>query len=300
MRKFVLNNGVSVPCIANGPMILGYGKRHFSSKSFLDRAMRKIFLRPLESSRYVNAISESIKMGYTFIDYSSSYGDGVLIGNAIKRSGVKREELTLTSRISNHYQRTGEIRKCVESQLNSFGTDYLDLLMFHWPVPSKYIETWKEMEKIYEEGLCKAIGIANCNKHHIEKLLSSCKVIPAVNQFEIHPLFTQKELITYCKKERIQVEAYTPIARCDERMMRQPRLQEIAKKYHKTIVQIILKWHIMGGVIPVIRSLDIKHLKSNIDIFDFNLSEEEMLYIDSLNINSRLRFDPDNCDYSIL
>ena len=172
--------------------------------------------------------------------------------------------------------------------------------MFHWPVPDIYIKTWKEMEQLYEEGVCKAIAVANCNIHHLEKLFGVCNIAPAINQFEVHPLFTQKHLIEYCKKNGIQVEAYTPIARNDERMTRQPRLQAIAKKYNKTIPQVVLKWHIMEGVIPIIRSMNLNHLKTNIDIFDFDLTQDELSYIDSLNINSRLRFDPDNCDYSIL
>lgn len=300
MDTFRLYNGMEVPCIANGPMALGYGKKKLYPHSFTGRLLRKTIYAPLEAYKYIHVVAESIRMGYTFIDYSTSYGDGSLIRRAIKLSGIGRDNLLLTTRVSNQDQRTGKIRKSVEAQMKSFGTDYIDLLMFHWPVPDCFVKSWKEMEKMYEEGICRAIGVANCHRHHLERIMSECNIVPMINQIEIHPLFSQKPLISYCQKMNIQVQAYTPIARYDDRLMRLPKLRTIGNKYGKSVTQVILKWHIGGGVIPVIRSMNLNHLRSNIDIFDFNLSEEEIAYIDSLNINSRLRFDPDNCDYSIL
>lgn len=156
------------------------------------------------------------------------------------------------------------------------------------------------MEKLYDEGLCKSIGVANCHEHHLESILKIASIPPAINQIEVHPLLTQKPLIKYCKERNIQVEAYTPITRNDERITRLPLMQKIAKNHQKTIPQIILRWHIQNGLIPVIRSMNYNRQKENLSIFDFSLSEEELKQIDSVNINSRLRFDPDNCDYSIL
>lgn len=172
--------------------------------------------------------------------------------------------------------------------------------MFHWPVTGYYEAAWKEMVKLYQEGYCKVVGVANCHKHHLEKLFSVSDIIPAVNQIEVHPLFTQKELIRFCWNNNIAVEAYTAIARFDDRLMRLPLLKNIADKYNKTIVQIILRWHIQTGVIPLVRSLNFKRQQENINIFDFQLTKEEMKAIDGININSRLRYDPDNCDFSIL
>ena len=125
-------------------------------------------------------------------------------------------------------------------------------------------------------------------------------MIPAVNQIEVHPLFTQKELISYCKSLGIQVESYTALARMDDRLIRLPLLKKIGRKYNKTVVQVVLRWHIQSGLIPVIRSLNAKRQKENIDIYDFQLTPEEMLSIDSININARVRYDPDNCDFTIL
>ena len=156
------------------------------------------------------------------------------------------------------------------------------------------------MLKLYDEGYIKALGVANCHQHHIEELLKVSEVIPAVNQIEVHPLFTQKTLIEYCQNKGIVVEAYTPIARFDDRLVRLPLLKRIAQKYNKTIVQIVLRWHIQNGLIPIVRSLNKKRQLENISIFDFKLTADEMDSIDRININARVRYDPDNCDFSIL
>ena len=247
MEYFTLRNGLKVPCISNGPMVLGYGKKIFISLNVANRILKKVFFEPLESQKYIRAVSEAIKMGYTFLDYSSSYGDGLLIRNAIKRSGVSREKLILTCRVSNQEQLSGDIQKAVESQMKAFRTDYIDLLMFHWPVPNFFLKTWKAMESLYEQGLCRAIGVANCHQHHLEDIFQTCNIPPMINQVEVHPLFSQKPLLSYCKEKSIQIQAYTPIARYDDRLMRLPGLHNIANKYGKTVPQIILKWHIGGG-----------------------------------------------------
>ena len=156
------------------------------------------------------------------------------------------------------------------------------------------------MEKLKDEGLVKHLGVANSHQHHLEEIFKICKHRPEVGQFEIHPLFTQKKLIQYYKDHGIVVEAYTPIARYDDRLVRLPLLKRLEKKYNKTFVQIILHWHVQNGVIPLVRSLSYKHQQENFNIFDFELDAEDMKAIDGININSRLRYDPDNCDFSIL
>ena len=134
----------------------------------------------------------------------------------------------------------------------------------------------------------------------MEEIFKRRKYKPEVGQFEIHPLFTQKPLIEYYKQHDIQVCAYTPIARFDDRLMRLPKLKHIGEKYGKSITQIVLRWHIQNGVIPLVRAMNPKHQEENLNVYDFELTEDEMKTIDSVNINSRLRFDPDNCDFSIL
>jgi diketogulonate reductase-like aldo/keto reductase len=300
-----LNNGVEIPAIGNGPAAPGYSPKHkFYSDNVLlglsQKVLNKLYYRPKTYRNYVNAVAHSFKIGITLLDYSSAYGNGHLIAKAIKKSGLRRKDLFLTTRISNGAQKEGKVRECLMEQLKGLGVDYVDLLMFHWPVTGCYLDTWQEMVKFYKEGYCRAIGVANCHQHHLEKILKISDIVPVINQVEIHPLFTQKTLIAYCKGHAIQVEAYTPIARMDDRLVRLPLLRNIAKKYGKTIVQVVLRWHIQNGVIPIVRSLNKNRQLENISIFDFELTSEEMIAIDSININSRLRYDPDNCDFSIL
>jgi diketogulonate reductase-like aldo/keto reductase len=307
MKKDVtitLNNNVEIPVIGNGPGILDYSAKYRSNDNTLiyliNRIYRKLYKIVYSERKYVDAISHSFRTGFTLFDFSAAYGNEQLIAKAIKRSGIERKNLFLTTRVSNRQQIKGDIREEFFRTLKKYETDYVDLYMFHWPVTGVYLDTWKQMEQLYKEGYCRAIGVANCHRHHLEEICRIAEIIPAINQIEIHPLFTQKPLVEYCKSKNIVVEAYTPIARFDDRLVRLPALKEIAKKYSKSIVQIILRWHIQNGIIPVVRSLNKSRQLENISIFDFELTNDEMQTIDGFNINSRLRYDPDNCDFSIL
>ena len=172
--------------------------------------------------------------------------------------------------------------------------------MLHWPVTNHYEETWKEMIRLRDQGICRDLGVANCHEHHIKRLYECSGEYPLVNQVELHPLFTQVSLKNYCEVHGIQVMAYSPTARHDDRLFNPPLLMEIANKYGKSPTQIVLKWHIQNGVIPVIRSLNYAHQSEDIDIFDFEISESDMKLINGLNINARIRYDPDNCDFRCL
>ena len=298
-----LNNGVAIPVTGNGPGIFGYAAQCNPDNRlgyFVERVCNRLYRRKSAMNQYIDAISHSFQIGFTLLDYSAAYGNEQLIGKAIKKSGVERKKLFLTTRVSNRQQEKGNIREQLFNTLSNYGTDYVDLYMLHWPVTGVYTDTWKQMEQLYKDGYCRAIGVANCHQHHLEEIIKIAEIIPQINQFEVHPLFTQKPLIAYCKSKNIAVEAYTPIARFDDRLVRLPALQEIAKKHHKTIVQIVLRWHIQTGTIPVVRSLNKKRQLENITVFDFELTNEEMQTIAGFNINSRLRYDPDNCDFSIL
>ncbi len=305
MELFTLNTGAKIPIIASGPGIPGYSARPKSGSSNLFiEVWRKIYnkfvARPLLRRRYVNSVANSIQIGFHLIDFSASYGDGSLIGKAIKKSGVPREKLFITTRVSNRAQREGNIRQCVLDQIHNIGVGYIDLLMFHWPVTDLYLNTWREMVKLRDEGLVKNLGVANCHQHHLEAIIKECGIVPAVNQIEVHPLFTQIPLRKYCKEKGIQVESYSATARMDDRLMRLPKLKAIASKYGKTPVQVVLRWHIQNGLIPCVRSHNAKRQQENINIFDFKLTPEEMATIDGFNIDARVRYNPDNCDFSIL
>lgn len=292
------------PSIGFGPGGLGYTpkmqKRRNGLALFVSKVFNKLIYRPLLSHKYVKSVANAMKLGFRLLDYSSAYGDGKLIGKAIQKSGVNRDDLFITTRVSNHAQREKIIRKEFLSFLKNTGLEYVDLLQFHWPVTDLYLDTWREMERLKDEGYVKHLGVANCHQHHLEEIFKICKHRPEIGQFEIHPLFTQKPLIQYYKNNGIIVEAYTPIARYDDRLVRLPLLKELEIKYKKTFVQIILRWHIQNGTIPLVRSLNSEHQKENFGVFDFELSNEDMKRIDGININSRLRYDPDNCDFSIL
>lgn len=292
-----------IPLIGFGPGIAGYNpkfqKRHRGIARYYYAVLSRINYR-ITCRKYVDAVAHALNLGYRLIDYSSAYGNGILLQKAIAKSCVKREELFITTRVSNWAQRDGRVREEFMTFLKNMQLDYVDLLQFHWPVTDLYLDTWREMENLKDEGLVKHLGVANCHQHHLEDIFKICKHRPDVGQFEIHPLFTQKSLIQYYNDNGILVEAYTPIARYDDRLVRLPLLKRLEKKYNKTFVQIILRWHVQNGVIPLVRSMSKEHQIENFSIFDFELSEDDVAAIDSININSRLRYDPDNCDFSIL
>lgn len=302
MEYFKLINGDSIPAIVFGPDELGYKPRRKRSKSKIIRFVKKIKKYTFDKQIYIYRISNAIKVGFHSIDYSASYGDGTMIAKAIKRANLDRENMYLITRVSNKAQFSGggAIENELNKQLSGFDTDYVDLLMFHWPVTGCFENTWKKMIELRDKGFCKAIGVANCNIHHLQRLYEISGEYPIVNQIEMHPLFTQVELREFCKNHGIQVMAYSPTARQDDRLFNPPLIGTLAKKYEKTPTQLVLKWHIQHGVIPVIRSLNCKHQKSDIDIFDFTISDEDMMLIDRININARVRYDPDNCDFHAL
>lgn len=294
-----------LPKIGIGPGIApNFLAKHKNIKNgfvfFCLKVLNKLFYRSFLNRKYINSVANALKLGFRLLDYSSAYGDGKLIGKAIMKSGISREELFITTRVSNRAQRENKVREEFLSFLQNAGLEYVDLLQFHWPVTGLYLDTWREMEKLKDEGFAKHLGVANCHQHHLEEIFKICKYRPEIGQFEIHPLFTQKPLIQYYNDNGIVVEAYTPVARYDDRLVRLPLLKNLEKKYGKTFIQIILRWHVQNSVIPLVRTLSKDHQKENLDIFDFALSDEDMKLIDGININSRLRYDPDNCDFNIL
>lgn len=296
MEYFELNNGNKLPKICFGPGIPFRGmKNHSGLYRILDKIDRIKQLKTYEA-----AVISALCTGGVFIDYSAAYGREDIIADALNQMGINREKVFLTTRVTNASQFDNSVRETALRSIERFKTSYVDLLMFHWPVTDKFVSTWEELIKLKDEGYCKNIGVANCHQHHIEDLINATGVKPQVNQVEIHPLFSQKELIKYCQTREIQVEAYTPLARMDERMVRLPLWKTLQAKYNKSITQLVLRWHIQNGVIPVFRSMTPSRVIENFDVFDFQIDQMDMQIIDGININSRLRYDPDNCDFSIL
>ena len=298
-NSLVLKNGVVIPRICFGGGIV-HTYRH-SDESLLDYVKYRIRTRLKNKKQYLldNNFSKNVhicmKNGITMFDTSKAYRDGEYeLGRALK--SYSRDEYFIVTKASNTDQFNGNIRKALEDSLKALDMTYVDLYLLHWPVSDIWINSWLELEKLYQEGLCKAIGVCNCNIHHLEELERSAHIVPMVNEFECHPLFTQEALRSYCMKKHIQVMAYTATARMDERL-RKTVLPSIAKKYNKTISQIIHKWHQQIGNIPIFNSCDPDHVKSNSELSGFTLTTDEIQMISAININSRLRYDPDNCDF---
>jgi diketogulonate reductase-like aldo/keto reductase len=302
MEYFKLKEGGKLPVIGLGPGSL-YPKKFVHPKfsdNFIIRNLQRLIYDTYYVYRiliFINNNARALKFGFELIDNSAAYGTAKFLRMAIDKSGKDRSEVFITSRVSNRAQREHRVEEEFMKTLKTYKTNYIDLLQFHWPVTDVYVDTWREIIKLKEKGLVKHIGVANCNIHHLETLYKETGVMPEVNQFEVHPLFTQKELVEYCNQHGIVVEAYTPIARADDRIMKLTRMKQMALKYNKSIIQLIIKWHIQQGRIPVVGSTSKKHQLANLDIFDFELTDEDLNIIDGININSRLRFDPDNCDF---
>ena len=304
MEYIKLSNGNMMPKIGLGTdSVLFVRKLRTSDNIILRKAWSLYYSRimlKVWNKQLSNSIIKAFQLGYRLIDTSAAYANEEAIGRAIKKCGIPREEIFIQTRITNKQQYSHSVRESFFASLKKLGVDNVDMYMIHWPVTDFYLDTWREMEKLYKEGYIKNLGVANCHQHHIENILKMCEVRPVLNQIEVHPLFTQKPLIDYCKTERIQVEAYSPIAQNNDRLRNNKKLKNIASSHGKSLQQVVLRWHIQNGVIPVPRSTNTTRLASNIDVFDFSLTEEEMKIIDAININSRLRYDPDNCDFTEL
>lgn len=248
----------------------------------------------VEENIAVDAVKSALQNGYRSIDTASFYKNEKGVGKGIIQSGVKREDIFVTSKVWNDEQGFEGTLKAFEQSLNRLGLDYLDLYLIHWPVKGKYKETWRAMEKLYKEGRVRAIGVSNFHVHHLENLLQDARVKPAINQVELHPHLTQEKLRDYCKKQNIQIEAWSPLKK--GRIFDEPVIKEIATKYEKTPAQVILRWDVQHEIISIPKSTKEERIIENAEIFDFFLTAEEMSEIDQLNKNERTGTNPDSFD----
>ena len=227
---------------------------------------------------------EAIKLGYRHIDTAQIYGNEKAVGSAIKKSKIPREEFFITTKIWIIDFSKGKALKQVDEMLKRLDTNYIDLLLLHWP-KNDYISAYKDMEIAYDQGKVKSIGLSNFQEKHIKEILKICKIKPCINQIELHPYGQRKEIVKLCQENNIKIEAWYPIAHGDTKLINNELFSKLAKKYNKTNVQIILRWHIQKGFIIFPRTKKENHLKENINIFDFELSNDEMKLIDSLDKN---------------
>ena len=241
------------------------------------------------------AVSQALNLGYRSIDTAKVYGNEKGTGKAIRESGIPREEIFVTTKLWNDDQRSHRVLEAFDESLESLGLDYVDLYLVHWPVDECLLTTWQKMEEIYARGRARSIGVSNYMYKHLDLLLKHCKVVPAVNQIEFHPQLTQPELFKFCQKNNIQIEAWSPLMQ--GRLNLHPELTTIAAKYNKSPAQVILRWDLQLGVVTIPKSVTPKRIKENADIFDFELSAEDMQIISQLDSGTRIGPDPLDFDF---
>lgn len=249
----------------------------------------------VEGEETINAIHWAFEAGYRHIDTASLYMNERSVGEAVKTSGIQRKDIFITTKVWNSEQGYQNTLDAFKRSLDKLQTDYVDLYLVHWPVRGKFIETWEALEEIYNNKFARAIGVSNFKKHHIQELSNNNHLKPMVNQVEFHPLLTQSELLSFCRNNDIQFQAWSPIIK--GRVNTIPELIEIGRKYEKTPVQVTLRWDLQKGVITIPKSVKKERIFSNADIFDFTLTHEEISIIDSLNKNERMGADPDNFNF---
>ncbi|MEH7421601.1 aldo/keto reductase [Bacillus thuringiensis] len=273
--KTVLNNGVEMPWFGLG------------------------VFKVEEGPELVEAVKSAIKAGYRSIDTAAIYGNEKAVGEGIragiKEAGISREDLFITSKVWNSDQGYETTLAAYEESLKKLELDYLDLYLVHWPVEGKYKDTWRALETLYKEERVRAIGVSNFQIHHLQDVMKDAEIKPMINQVEYHPRLTQKELQAFCKEQGIQMEAWSPLMQ--GQLLDNETLQEIAEKHGKTTAQVILRWDLQNGVITIPKSTKEHRIIANADVFNFELTKEDMEKIDALNQNHRVGPDPDNFDF---
>lgn len=225
--------------------------------------------------------------GVNLIDTSDNYQNEEYVGKGLAQ--VDLSKVTVISKFSQPL-RTNELEKCFDESKNNLGA--INIYLLHWPYPYLWKKQWRKMEKLYLAGKCEAIGVCNFDLGYMKELLKFCKVKPSINQIERHPMFQQQELVDFCHENDIAVMAYSPVARMDKDLQESEILKRLSAKYGKTINQIILRWDIDTGCIPIPASSSEKHIHENFSIFDFSLEKEEVESINSLEKGKRIRFNP--------
>ncbi len=276
-----LSNGIEIPCIGMGTY-------------------------PLKGEAMTKAVSSAIGFGYRAFDTAQAYGNEDSLGYSLSKAfhihGIQRSDVFITSKIGEKLdngipdcklfydwqkEEKKDIKTIVSTQVDSIlenlRTDYLDLLLIHWPFPDYLIEIWKAVEDEYRNGRVKSIGVSNFRERHLQKIMDSSEFSPMVNQIELHPLHTRKNLVNYCRNYNILVQAYSPLAVMNKKLFNSSLIKDIAGKYRKTPAQIILRWHIDQGIMPIPKSGNPVRLKENIQIDDFSLTPDEISSIDSIN-----------------
>ena len=263
MNFVTLNNGVKMPQ-------LGFG------------------VWQVEDNQATTAVAKALEVGYTSIDTAMIYKNEEGVGKAIKETSVPRENLFITTKVWNSDQGYENALKAFDESLARLGLDYVDLYLIHWPTPKfdQYVDTYKALEKLYHDGRVKAIGVCNFEIEHLERLLNECEVKPVLNQVECHPYLSQKELKDFCAKHDIFVEAWSPLEQGGE-VLKDEVILKIAEAHSKSPAQVVLRWHLQNNTIVIPKSVTPSRIEENFNVFDFELTADEMQQIHQLNRNRR-------------
>ena len=240
------------------------------------------------------AVRWALNAGYRHIDTASSYGNEKDVGKAVRDSGIRREEIFITTKLWNEDQGFENTLKAFDSSLKKLNTDYIDLYLIHWPVKEKRRDSWKALEKIYESGYCHSIGVSNYTLSHLKELLNYANIIPALNQVEFSPYLYQKELLSFCKSQNITLGAYAPLTRVKK--FNDPRLLSLSKNLNKTVAQILIRWAIEHDLVVIPKSVHKARILENANVFDFTLNDIHMEILDNLNEDLRTCWNPTTQD----
>lgn len=256
--------------------------------------------RAKDGAEVEHTVRHALQAGYRLIDTAAVYQNEAGVGAGIRSSGVPREDIFVTTKLWNGDQGAENVRPAFEASLERLGLDYVDLYLIHWPMPKKglFVETWKELEKLLDEGLVRSIGVSNFTAEHLQELANHSSLVPVVNQVELHPRFPQKELREYCQRNGIQVESWSPIGGQGSDLLEEEVLHDIGQDHGKTPAQVVIRWHLQNDLIAIPKSTNEQRITQNFDVFDFELSDDEMARIDSLETGQRIGPDPDDFNHA--
>lgn len=266
--RIKLNNGIEIP-------ILGLGTYLIRTGSVVERA-----------------VQDALMLGYRHIDTAMVYRNEQFVGKTIRESSIPREEIFVATKLWNTDHGYDSALAAFEKSLSNFKLEYIDLYLIHWPVPRKRLDSWRALETLLDDGKVRAIGVSNFTIPHLEELLDNSSVVPAINQVEFHPFLYQRELLEFCQSKGIQLEAYSPLTK--GRRLNDPKLVEIAKHYNKTVAQLLIRWNIEHDVVVIPKSSKANRISENANVFDFQITPEDMSTLDSMNEDHRTSWDPTN------
>ncbi|PIC75648.1 aldo/keto reductase [Sporosarcina sp. P19] len=245
-----------------------------------------------EPEQTMQAVEKAVSLGYRAIDTASIYDNEQTVGEAIRHSGIAREDLFVTSKVWNDEQGYDETLRAFERSLTRLDMNYLDLYLTHWPVADSYVDTYRAIERLYDEKLIRATGVSNHHEAHLQEIFTFANIRPMVNQIELHPRLTQEPLRQFCSEHQIAVTSWSPLAR--GQILEDATLTAIAAQHGKTVAQVIIRWHIQNGLIVIPKSVSLDRIHENCEVADFELTCTDMSMINALNRDERTGMDPDS------